>query len=408
MNGKRLSKKVEAKGKKPKIFRYFYLGQTELGCLDEKGNIVELKVPSNPNDPELSPCIAIEIKKETYVPLYDSQGNIVCLIDPEQRELVESYRYSAFGEEEIFNQRGKRIADSAVGNPWRYKAKRIDQETGLVYFGKRYYDPKIGRWTSSDPIGSIDGPNLYRFCRNNPLTFVDYFGLASEANSDQFSEYFYGNYEPHCHCEQHRDCKRGGDIRNAIGGASLGVSSFFMGILNQFAEAGFLATADDFGFDRTFKAEMHDAMEYSLDQLHGMWNEGLVSAINFDPQSEDAHFYENGAYAGLIALDVLRGNIKDIKKGLSFFRNQRHVESIVDLSSTIERIQKGIKFPHRNDGTIFKNREGLLPKKHSSYYREYVHPTPGIEGPGPRRVVVGENSEMFYSPDHYKTFTRIK
>ncbi|PIS02509.1 MAG: hypothetical protein COT85_04915 [Chlamydiae bacterium CG10_big_fil_rev_8_21_14_0_10_42_34] len=407
LSGKRLSKKVESKGKKPKIYRYFYLGQTELGCLDEKGNIIELKIPSNPNDPEPSPSVAIEIKKETYVPLYDSQGNVACLIDPERRVVVESYRYSAFGEEEIFNQRGKKITDSALGNPWRYKAKRIDSETGLVYFGKRYYSPKIGRWISPDPIGSLDGPNLYRFCRNNPLKFVDYFGLASETGGDEFCEYFYGEYEPYCHCEQHRDCKRGGDIRNVIGGAGLGVSSFFMGILNQFAEAGFLATADDFGFDRTFKAEMHDAMEYSLDQLHDAWNEGLVSAINFDLQSEDAHFYENGAYVGLIALDVLRGNIKEIKKGLSFFRNQRHVESIVDLSSTIERIQKGIKFPHRNDGTIFKNREGLLPKKHSSYYREYVHPTPGIEGPGPRRVIIGENSEMFYSPDHYKTFIRL-
>ena len=43
--------------------------------MDEKGVIVELKVPSNPNHPE-APSIAIEIRKETYVPLYDLQGNI--------------------------------------------------------------------------------------------------------------------------------------------------------------------------------------------------------------------------------------------------------------------------------------------------------------------------------------------
>jgi hypothetical protein len=144
-------------------------------------------------------------------------------------------------------------------------------------------------------------------------------------NGDEFSEYFYGEYEPHCSCEQHRNCKRGGDIQNAIGGASLGVSSFFMESLNQFVEAGFLATADDFGFDRAFKAEMHSAMEHSLGQLHGMWNEGLVAAVNFDPQSEDAHFYERGAYRGLIALDILRGNIKDIKKGLSFLKDSKKI-----------------------------------------------------------------------------------
>ncbi len=241
LNGKRLSKKVEAKGKKLKIYRYFYLGQTELGCLDEKGNIVELKVPSNPNNPELSLCVAIEIKKETYAPLYDSQGNIACLIDPERREVLESYRYSAFGEEEIFNQRGKKIADSALGNPWRYKAKRIDQETGLVYFGKRYYDPKIGRWISPDPVGSIDGPNFYRFCRNNPLKFVDYFGLASETSDDEFSEYFYGDYEPRCHCEQHRDCKRGGDVGSSLGIMDLLSNPRFQGSMQAFSglvEAG--------------------------------------------------------------------------------------------------------------------------------------------------------------------------
>jgi RHS repeat-associated protein len=219
-NGKRLSKRVEAKGKKPKIYRYFYLGQTELGCLDEKGNIIELKVPSDPNDPETSPCIAIEIKKETYAPLYDIQGNIACLIDPERRKVVESYHYSAFGEEEIINERGKVVLDSAVGNPWRYRGKRVDQEIGFVYFGQRYYDPAVGRWISPDPIGSLDGPNLYRFCRNNPLKFVDYFGLAAEMNGDEFDDYFYGEYEPHCYCERHRECKRGGDIGSS--GSSFG------------------------------------------------------------------------------------------------------------------------------------------------------------------------------------------
>jgi uncharacterized protein RhaS with RHS repeats len=49
--------------------------------------------------------------------------------------------------------------------------------------GQRYYDPKTGRWSSSDPAGNIDRPNLYTFARNNPMTYVDYFGLSSEAKS---------------------------------------------------------------------------------------------------------------------------------------------------------------------------------------------------------------------------------
>ena len=388
--GRRLSKKTD------KTVRYFYLGNTELGALDEKGNIIELKVPSDPNHPTTSPAIAIELSGDYYIPVYDIVGNIACLIDPQEREIVESYTYSAFGEEK---------APSNLINPWRYKSKHTDSETGLVYFGKRYYDPKIGRFITPDPMGAIDGLNFYRFCHNNPLSFTDHLGLAAEDNGNG---YFYGEIEPHCVCEVHRDCKRGGDIRNAVGGASLGVSGFFMSAIQHFAEIGFLAAADDFGFDRALKVEMREAMNYSMQELHNMWNEGLVAAIDFDPQSEQANRYENRTYVGLIALDMLRGNMGDIRKGIAFLKYLKNPHLPVDLTSTLKRIQKGIKFPHRNDGAIFKNREGLLPKKHASYYREYVHPTPGVEGPGPRRVIIGENSDAFYSPDHYQTFIKIE
>jgi RHS repeat-associated protein len=214
LSGKRLSKKI-TKGKVSEVFRYFYLKNRELGCLDSNGNIIELRIPSNPNRPERETFVAFELQNEIYVPIYDLQGNVSCLVDPERRNIQESYQYSAFGEEEILNHRGRVIQQSKVGNLWRYRGNRIDEETGLVYIGHRYYDPAIGRWISPDPLGDIDGPNLYLYCRNNPLTYVDYFGLASEKNNSPVDEsYFYGEYEPHCFCERHRDCKRGGDIAN--------------------------------------------------------------------------------------------------------------------------------------------------------------------------------------------------
>lgn len=210
--GKRLSKKVEGNGTS-EIFRYFYLKDTELGSMDSKGNIVQLRVPSNPNQPERESFIAFELYKEMYVPIYDIQGNVACLVDPERRKIQESYRYSAFGEEGIYNHRDRKINQSNVNNPWRYRGNRIDEETHLMYIGHRYYDSEISRWISPDPAGDLDGPNLYVYCRNNPLTYVDYFGLASEKSKGPVDEsYFYGEYEPHCYCERHRDCKRGGDI----------------------------------------------------------------------------------------------------------------------------------------------------------------------------------------------------
>ncbi|WP_442969193.1 ribonuclease domain-containing protein [Pseudomonas sp. Q1-7] len=74
----------------------------------------------------------------------------------------------------------------------------------------------------------------------------------------------------------------------------------------------------------------------------------------------------------------------------------------------MDRIKSGGSFPHRNDGSIFQNRAGDLPIKPAGYYTEYVHPTPGISGPGPQRIVVGKGGEMYCTADHYKTFIPIK
>ena len=78
------------------------------------------------------------------------------------------------------------------------------------------------------------------------------------------------------------------------------------------------------------------------------------------------------------------------------------------LTPTLDRIAAGQKFPHIRDGSNFMNREGLLPMKPSGYYKEYVHPTSGVKGPGAQRVVTGANGEIYYTPDHYHSFIQIK
>ncbi|MCU6209278.1 RHS repeat-associated core domain-containing protein [Enterobacter cloacae] len=61
----------------------------------------------------------------------------------------------------------------------RYSGKERDA-TGLYYYGYRYYQPWTGRWLSADPAGVIDGLNLYRMCRNNPVRYVDYDGCKGK------------------------------------------------------------------------------------------------------------------------------------------------------------------------------------------------------------------------------------
>ena len=85
-----------------------------------------------------------------------------------------------------------------------------------------------------------------------------------------------------------------------------------------------------------------------------------------------------------------------------------------DLKPTLDRIAAGSIFPHRNDGSIFKNfppkgqATPLLPTQSAGYYREFVYPTPGTPGPGAIRIVTGQNGEAWLTLDHYKTFIQIK
>lgn len=80
----------------------------------------------------------------------------------------------------------------------------------------------------------------------------------------------------------------------------------------------------------------------------------------------------------------------------------------VDLQPTLDRIASGRKLSYRNDGSVFQNREGRLPRKSSGYYHEWVHPTPKVSGPGAQRIVTGEAGEVYYTHDHYKSFRTIR
>ena len=64
---------------------------------------------------------------------------------------------------------------------YRYMGKERDEETGLYYYGARYYVPWLGRWLSCDPNGFADGLALYVYCRNSPLKLIDNSGASAGA-----------------------------------------------------------------------------------------------------------------------------------------------------------------------------------------------------------------------------------
>ena len=152
---RRLSRMVYDQNDRLHEQRYLYSGECEIGYI-EQGEIRQLRVLGNSNV-DIGSAVLVEIDGSKYVPQHDLRGNVSHLIDSSGN--AEVYRYSAFGEE-LF---------ASATSPWRFSSKRVDEETGWVYFGRRYFAPDWGRWTTADPTWFADGPNLYAYVHNNPL-----------------------------------------------------------------------------------------------------------------------------------------------------------------------------------------------------------------------------------------------
>lgn len=107
--------------------------------------------------------------------MYDDASNVVGLLD-ETGVIVAAYAYDPYGK--LVHKSGAQ----ADMNPFGYSTKFTDRETGLVYYGHRYYDPMIGRFINRDPIEEAGGRNLYGFVGNSPLDRYDYLGMYDPDN----------------------------------------------------------------------------------------------------------------------------------------------------------------------------------------------------------------------------------
>ena len=93
--------------------------------------------------------------------------------------MAESYAYDVYGRPRITTAAGTDgnwlTEDTAthdaspVGNPYLFTARRWDAATALYHYRHRDYTPDLGRFLQPDPLGYIDGMNLYAYVNNNPL-----------------------------------------------------------------------------------------------------------------------------------------------------------------------------------------------------------------------------------------------
>jgi RHS repeat-associated protein len=113
---------------------------------------------------------AIQGGAESHLPCFDGNGNVMALVKASDQSISGRYEYGPFGESLV-------VEEAGVSNPFRFSTKFHDKETGLYYYGYRYYNPTTGRWPSRDPIEEKGGIGLYKFEANDGLGKWDRLGL---------------------------------------------------------------------------------------------------------------------------------------------------------------------------------------------------------------------------------------
>jgi len=126
--------------------------------------------------------VAVNYNGTYYYYVRNGQNNIIRLIDGDNNTVVE-YAYDSWGTP--LSTTGTLATTLGVQNPFRYRGYVYDAETGLYYLQTRYYDPEVSRFINADSYIStgqgILGNNMYAYCGNNPISYVDISGTNAEA-----------------------------------------------------------------------------------------------------------------------------------------------------------------------------------------------------------------------------------
>jgi RHS repeat-associated protein len=102
----------------------------------------------------------------------DGNGNVTCLLATNQ-SVVARYLYDPYGNPLAAT------GPLAEANLYRFSSKEWHPQSGLVYYGYRFYDPSLQRWVNRDPLQELGGINLYATTHNNPVSLYDFFGLLT-------------------------------------------------------------------------------------------------------------------------------------------------------------------------------------------------------------------------------------
>jgi RHS repeat-associated protein len=116
---------------------------------------------------------------------HDVMGSTVAATEPGYSGAAMVFNYSDFG-----------VPGAGSGLSYTYAGYRYDAETGLYYVNARYYNPNLGRFLQTDPIGLQGGTNLYAYVGNDPINLIDPSGHCAQWASQSPDMSIFGNSTP--------------------------------------------------------------------------------------------------------------------------------------------------------------------------------------------------------------------
>jgi RHS repeat-associated protein len=139
---------------------------------------IQNDLQANPSENALNTVFARALEGSRFEIQYFHKNYLdhVMAVSNDNGNLIEHYRYTAFGEPEIYAPNGTRLTTTAIDNDILWNVRRYEASNGLYMYLYRDYDAASGRWPSRDPVGEEGGVNLYGFVENNSLNIIDYLG----------------------------------------------------------------------------------------------------------------------------------------------------------------------------------------------------------------------------------------
>jgi RHS repeat-associated protein len=143
-----------------------------LHIMDDKQRIALVETRTQGTDPAPQQLIRYQFRNHL--------GSASLELD-DQAQIISYEEYAPYGSTSYQAVRSQ----TETAKRYRYTGKERDEESGLEYYGARYYAPWFARWTATDPIGIGDGPNVYCFVTNNPVNHADHDGRQSERSTSE-------------------------------------------------------------------------------------------------------------------------------------------------------------------------------------------------------------------------------